>query len=1340
MATVLLSAAGASVGASVGGSVMGLSMSAIGRFAGAMIGNAVDCRSVATDQQLVGGGSERVELGQMNRFRMTGAGEGRPIGKVFGRMRVAGQVIWCSEFEERVFTSTAIQTAAQSTAAPSAGSGGKGGAGSATGNIVTTSDTTVTQQFEYTVSVAVALCEGEITSVGRVWADGIEISPVDLNMRIYPGSMTQAPDSKIEAVEGVGMTPAYRGTAYVMFENLALAAYGNRVPQFTFEVIRGATNELPGVAKDMTQSIQAVAIMPGSGEFALATTPVHYDHGLGLKKSVNVNSPSYRSDMETSIKMMREELPNCGAASLIVSWFGDDLRCGTCTIRPKVEQKEFEGDRLQWGVSGLDRDSALQIAEVDGRPIYGGTPSDNSVLEAIAELKSAGQAVMFYPFILMDQDTGNTLPDPYSDAVTQPGLPWRGRITTSIAPGRPGTTDGTAAATAEVNAFFGSAQASDFSLANGEVIYIGPDEWSFRRCILHNAALCALAGGVDSFCIGSEMRGLTQIRGANHSFPAVAHMVSLAAEVRALLGSEVKIGYAADWTEYFGYAPQDGSGNHYFHLDLLWSDANIDFIGIDNYMPLSDWRDGENHLDVEHGSIYSLDYLKSNVEGGEGYDWYYESDAARAAQIRTPIEDGAHDEPWIYRYKDIRNWWSSEHHNRIDGVRSASPTGWIAQSKPIWFTEYGCACVDKATNQPNKFIDPKSSESELPFYSNGQRDELIQMQYIRAYTEHWEEDGNNPVSTVYDGSMIDMSRAFVWAWDARPYPYFPNKTDVWSDGANFWLGHWINGRSTSRSLSSVVAEICLAAGETRFNVTELYGVVRGYQIADVMEARGALQSLMLRFGFDAIERGGCLHFIMRDGQSDIEIDTDKLAEHADMDGFMELVRGSDADLAGRVRASFVQADADFDVVVEETILPQDDSHAVSSSDLPLLLTRSEARQMLERWLSEARVSRDVLRLALPPSLMNVQAGSVIKLKTGPSDTQFRVDRVDQGTSKLIEAVRIEPNLYRSAPFGDEPTSMRPFLAATPVYPLFMDLPLITGNESPHAPHIAVTSDPWPGVVAVYDAPLDADYGLNTYVPGRSIIGETLTPLSSANSGVIDRGPALRVKLVSGQLSSISRQALLAGGNLAAIGDGSPENWEVFQFQTAELADVDTYDLTLRLRGQAGTDGLMPSAWPAGSKFVLLDGVPSQINLRSADRGVERFFRVGPASRAYDDLSYEARSLTFDGAGLRPYTPAHLKADYVQGGTLTASWIRRTRIDGDEWSWGEVPLNETSEQYLAQIWQGNTMLREVIQTQADLTYSAAEIAEDGATGQIELRVAQISDRFGPGPFAKTQVVL
>jgi len=378
------------------------------------------------------------------------------------------------------------------------------------------------------------------------------------------------PDPKIEAVEGAGLAPAYRGTAYVVFENLQVADYGNRVPQFTFEVIRGAPRGAMPYAPDITEAVEAVALMPGSGEFALATTPVHYDHGLGKRQSVNVNSPSYRSDLATSLKMMNEELPNCGATSLIVSWFGGDLRCADCEIRPKVEQTAFEGDRLQWSVAGLTRSTAQTIATRDGRPIYGGTPSDNSVIEAIAALKAAGQSVLFYPFILMDQDEGNGLPNPYSDEGEQPKLPWRGRITTSVAPLRDGTPDGTGAAKIEVDTFFGLAKASDFAVSGHTITYSGPDEWSFRRYILHNAAVCRAAGGVDSFCIGSEMRGLTQIRGANHSFPAVAQLMSLAGEVRALLGPDTKISYAADWSEYFGYTPQDGLGNHYFHLDPLW--------------------------------------------------------------------------------------------------------------------------------------------------------------------------------------------------------------------------------------------------------------------------------------------------------------------------------------------------------------------------------------------------------------------------------------------------------------------------------------------------------------------------------------------------------------------------------------------------------------------------------------------------------------------------------------------------------------------------------------------------------------------------------------------------
>jgi len=246
---------------------------------------------------------------------------------------------------------------------------------------------------------------------------------------------------------------------------------------------------------------------------------------------------------------------------------------------------------MPWTVGWLKRKDAERVALRDNRPVYGGTPCDASVIEAIAALKEAGQDVMFYPFLLMEVLEGNTLPNPWTGESGQPALPWRGRITTELAPGLTGTTDQTAAARAEVDGFMGTAAPSDFSISGDTVSYSGPDEFSYRRFILHYAHLCAAAGGVAAFCIGSEMRALTQIRDGLGTFPAVDALRVLAAEVKALLPNS-KIGYAADWSEYFGYHPQDGSGDVLFHLDPLWGDASIDFVGIDNYMPISAWRDG----------------------------------------------------------------------------------------------------------------------------------------------------------------------------------------------------------------------------------------------------------------------------------------------------------------------------------------------------------------------------------------------------------------------------------------------------------------------------------------------------------------------------------------------------------------------------------------------------------------------------------------------------------------------------------------------------------------------------------------------------------------------------
>lgn len=496
---------------------------------------------------------------------------------------------------------------------------------------------------------------------------------------------------------------------------------------------------------------------------------------------------------------------------------------------------------------------------------------------------------------------------------------------------------------------------------------------------------------------------------------------------------------------------------------------------------------------------------------------------------------------------------------------------------------------------------------------------------------------------------------------------------------------------------------------------------------------------MIRFGFDAIERDGMLIFRMRDGIVPVPLDRDVLAVSPELDGTVEQIREAEAEVSGRMRLRFVQADADFDVIAEESVLADEATHAVSGSEINMALTRGEGRQIVERWLTEARVARDTLRLALPPSRFALGAGDVISFP--PDGTEgaalFRIDRVERSDLQLVEAVRIEPKVYDLADIYDEIVQPRRFVAPVPVLSHFMDLPLLRGDEVPHAPHIAATADPWPGTVAVYQSATEADYALNRLIDQRATVGVTRSALQAARVGVIDRGAVLEVELFSGTLSSISEEALLAGGNLAAIGDGSQDRWEVFQFQSAQLIGPGTYWLAGRLRGQAGSDGLMPATWPEGSSFVLLDGAPGQIELAPNLRRVTQSFRVGPAGRSYDDPSYREVSLAFDGNGLRPYAPCHLRARRV-GNDLDVTWVRRGRIESDGWEAPEIPLGEEAESYVVRVFQAGALLRETLVTAPQWQYVAAEQSADGLIAPFDIAVAQVSAGYGAGLFGKLHV--
>lgn len=93
MATIVLSAVGASIGAGFGGTIMGLGGAVIGRAIGATVGRVID-------QRLLGAGAQAVETGRIDRLRLQTTGEGVSIPRLWGQMRIPGHVIWAAPLTE----------------------------------------------------------------------------------------------------------------------------------------------------------------------------------------------------------------------------------------------------------------------------------------------------------------------------------------------------------------------------------------------------------------------------------------------------------------------------------------------------------------------------------------------------------------------------------------------------------------------------------------------------------------------------------------------------------------------------------------------------------------------------------------------------------------------------------------------------------------------------------------------------------------------------------------------------------------------------------------------------------------------------------------------------------------------------------------------------------------------------------------------------------------------------------------------------------------------------------------------------------------------------------------
>ena len=1218
MASIVLSTVGSAIGEYYGGPP--------GAYIGARIGHSI---GASIDNSVLGGKKSTYIGPRLGDLGVQSSAYGKMIPVVYGTMRLGGNIIWSQPISETATTTTST-----------AGGGGKGGGGK-----VSQSSTTYT----YSVSLAIGICEGPIDDVLRIWADAKQLDLSQFTVRIYKGDEAQLPDSLIQSVSGAANTPAFRGLAYVVFENFPMGDYGNRIPNFTFEVKRKF------LAADyngdtLENLISGVVMIPGAGEFVYDTQIEYKIPGTqvgsqwvqqGSQIPLNSHTPYGKANSLVSLDQLKATLPNVGWVSVVVSWFGTSMDAGTCIVLPGVEyQTGGITSPNSWTCGSFTRASAHLITSISGSPQYGGTPDDGSILRYLTELRNRGYKIAFYPLMFMD--------------VT--GKPWRGNLT---------------GAATDVSNFF--------TKTNG-----------YNAFITHYSSL--VNGYVDAFIIGSELKGLTKVTDTPGNYPAVNQLVSLAATVKGTLGSSVKVTYAADWSEYHH---TDGG---WYNLDPLWASSNIDVIGIDAYFPLTDGPQNN----------YDITATIAGWTSGEGYDWYY-TDTARTikASLSAP-----------YAWKNISWFWNNTHTNPGGGT-----TAWVPGSKKIWFTEYGFPSVDATTNQPNVFYDPSTTGSAFPYNSKGRVDFVAQRVGLIATQEQWK-----------SSSMVE--RMFVWTWDARPFPYWPDLNAIWSDGVDWKTGHWLQGKLGTSSVAAILTDICMRAGllTADIDVSRIFNQVDGFVISNQQTYRTAIESLQAGYFFDSVESDNLLKFIPRGNAPVVAISEDNIVGKSDLHSgeFFTITRTQEIELPKRINVVYLTRLSNYQSATQYSQRQVTSSLEAVTLDLPIVCDDQIAKNIADKTLFSTWMGRSSYQFELPLSYAQLEPTDVITVTVSGITHTIRITSTRTFAASYIQVQGISENaatldFYTAPANGTGLLQANNAVATTSL--VFLDIPAMPADSATSASlrfaGCGITSN-WKGSAIYRSDDGGANYARLIDLTSMSAIGNASNALSSGPTNVFDETGSVAVLLIDNNpLQSVTQLAVLNGANVALLGN------EIIQFTTATLVQPNQYTLTGLLRGRLGTEWAV-GTHVAGETFVLLDSNVGKVNMPSNLFGLLRAYK--PVTYGSTLTATTEQDFTYSAAALKPYSPVQIAGTRDGSNNLTINWVRRTRLGGDWKDYVDVPLNETSEAYEIDIMNGSNVVRTLTGlATATASYTAAQQTTDfGATQpSVSIKVYQLSSVVGRG---------
>lgn len=509
----------------------------------------------------------------------------------------------------------------------------------------------------------------------------------------------------------------------------------------------------------------------------------------------------------------------------------------------------------------------------------------------------------------------------------------------------------------------------------------------------------------------------------------------------------------------------------------------------------------------------------------------------------------------------------------------------------------------------------------------------------------------------------------------------------------------------------------------------------GYKISGG-SIRASIEPLQGAFPFDVRQHGYVVQCVPRGQLPVASIGEEDLGASEDGNSsIFETSREMDSQLPVRTTVKYIDSSREYDTA--EQYSERVNTKAINRVDreFPLVMSADKAAQVAEMLEFSPWIERSEYKFNLPPTMLGVEPADVISVSTKEASYEFRLVETNENPDGSIEC-KARPNkasLWSSSASGGEVTGPDGSIGLSgDTLFVALDIPVVDESAQNAIGFVGVATGylaAWPGAVIFRSSDSGQTWEDLQGFHGKCTIGRVRSKLLMSSSIHIDQSSIL-VDMISGEISSITRDQMLSGQNYVAYGANG--RWEIIRFQNAVLQSDGSYLVSGFVRGEFGTEWAT-GLHAASDWFVVLSDPDNQFIGMSAASIGQQFIYRGITNGA-DILSADDKPFTYSGVNLECLSPVYARGSRDGSGNFTGSFTRRSRVSGTWWTTGTPsPVGESAESYAIDVMSGSTVKRTIASTSESFSYSAANQVADFGSAQsaITFRIYQMSAVVGRG---------